>query len=130
MSHWIVMPIVLPAMLAALIVLAARYHVALQRVLSVGGTVALLGISAGLAFGASDGTVTVYLLGDRTPPFGIVLVADRLSTYMLVLTALLAFLVLLHAIGSGWDRRGRHFHALFQFQIMGIWLAFLLSFRG
>ncbi|KKL64051.1 hypothetical protein LCGC14_2168980, partial [marine sediment metagenome] len=33
--------------------------------------------------------------------------------------------VLLYSIGSGWDRRGWHFHALFQFQLMGILGAFL-----
>merc|ERR1711974_561399 len=30
-----------------------------------------------------------------------------------------------YAIGSGWDTRGRHFHPLFQFQLMGILGAFL-----
>lgn len=125
MSHWVVLPILMPGMLAAMIVLAARYHLLLQRVLSTGGTLALLGTAAGLAYGASDGTVTVYLLGDWAPPFGIVLVADRLSTYMVLITALLGMLILLHAMGSGWDKRGRHFHALFQFQLMGIMGAFL-----
>ncbi|MEO1025490.1 MAG: monovalent cation/H+ antiporter subunit D, partial [Pseudomonadota bacterium] len=32
---------------------------------------------------------------------------------------------LLYSMGSGWDDRGRHFHALFQFQLMGILGAFL-----
>ena len=32
---------------------------------------------------------------------------------------------MLYAIGSGWDRRGRHFHALLQFQLMGLYGAFL-----
>ncbi len=53
------------------------------------------------------------------------LVGDRLSTMMVLLTAVLALFVLLYAIGSGWDDRGRHFHALFQFQLMGIMGAFL-----
>ena len=44
---------------------------------------------------------------------------------MVLLTAVLALFVLLYAIGSGWDARGRHFHALFQFQLMGIMGAFL-----
>ena len=57
--------------------------------------------------------------------FGIVLVGDRLSTMMVLLTSVLALFVLLYAIGSGWDTRGRHFHALFQFQLMGILGAFL-----
>ena len=125
MSHWIIAPVVLPAMLAAIIVLTARYHATLQRTLSVAGTVALLGIAAGLFWQAQDGTITVYQLGHWQAPFGIVLVADRLSTLMVLVTAVLAPLVLLYAIGTGWDRRGQHFHALYQFQLMGIMGAFL-----
>jgi len=115
----------LPALMAPFIVLAARYHIGIQRVFSTVGALALIAISAGLAWQASDGTVTLYQLGDWAAPFGIVLVADRLSTMMVLLTAVLAFFVLLYAIGSEWDDRGRHFHALFQFQLMGIMGAFL-----
>lgn len=125
MTHWIIAPVILPAMLAPFIVLAARYHIGIQRVFSVAGVLALVGIGLGLAWQASDGTVTLYQLGDWAAPFGIVLVADRLSTLMILLTALLALFVLLYAIGSGWDERGRHFHALYQFQLMGIMGAFL-----
>ena len=125
MSHWIILPVVLPAMLAPFIILAARYQIGIQRVLSVAGVIALLAITAGLTWQASDGTVTLYQLGDWAAPYGIVVVADRLSTMMVLLTSALALFVLLYAIGSGWDTRGRHFHALYQFQLMGIMGAFL-----
>ena len=125
MSHWIIAPIVLPALLAPFIVLAARYHIGIQRVFSVAGVSALIAIAAGLFWQASDGTILFYQLSDWAAPFGIVLVGDRLSTMMVLLTTVLAFFVLLYAIGSGWDNRGRHFHALFQFQLMGILGAFL-----
>lgn len=125
MTHWIIAPVILPALLAPFIVLAARYHLGIQRVFSVAGVVALIVIAAGLAWQASDGTVILYQLGDWTAPFGIVLVGDRLSTMMVLLAAVLSLFVLLYAIGSGWDARGRHFHALYQFQLMGIMGAFL-----
>jgi multicomponent K+:H+ antiporter subunit D len=125
MTHWIIAPIILPALLAPFIVLAARYHIGIQRVFSVVGVLALIVTAAGLAWQTSDGTIILYQLGDWAAPFGIVLVGDRLSTMMVLLTAVLALFVLLYAIGSGWDDRGRHFHALFQFQIMGIMGAFL-----
>ncbi|MFD1160116.1 monovalent cation/H+ antiporter subunit D [Roseovarius aestuarii] len=125
MTHWIILPVVLPAILAPFIVLAARYHIGIQRVFSVAGVLALIAITAGLAWEASDGTVMLYRLSDWAAPFGIVVVGDRLSTLMVLLTSVLAFFVLLYAIGSGWDDRGRHFHALFQFQLMGIMGAFL-----
>ncbi|MEP3947201.1 monovalent cation/H+ antiporter subunit D [Ascidiaceihabitans sp.] len=125
MTHWIIAPIVLPALLAPFIVLAARYHIVIQRVFSVVGVAALIALSAGLAWQVSDGSVISYRLGDWAAPFGIVVVGDRLSTMMVLLTSVLALFVLLYAIGSGWDDRGRHFHALFQFQLMGIIGAFL-----
>jgi multicomponent K+:H+ antiporter subunit D len=125
MSHWIVLPVILPAILAPFIVLAARYHIGIQRVLSLAGAIALIGIAAALAWQTADGTIAIYQLGDWAAPFGIVLVADRLSTMMVLLTAVLGFFVLLYAVGSGWDDRGRHFHALFQFQLMGLMGAFL-----
>jgi len=125
MTHWLIAPVILPALLAPFIVLAARYHIGIQRVFSVAGVLALVAIAAGLAMQASDGTIMLYQLGDWAAPFGIVLVGDRLSTLMVLLTSVLALFVLLYAIGSGWDDRGRHFHALFQFQLMGILGAFL-----
>ena len=125
MIHWIILPIILPAVLAPFIVLAARYHIGIQRVFSIFGVSVLIAIAAGLAWQASDGTIILYQLGDWAAPFGIVLVGDRLSTIMVLLTSVLALFVLLYTIGSGWDRRGRHFHALFQFQLMGIMGAFL-----
>jgi len=125
MNHWIILPVILPAILAPFIVLFARYHMGIQRVFSVTGVIALITCAASLAWQASDGTITLYQLGDWAAPFGIVLVADRLSTLMVLLTSVLALFVLLYAIGSNWDERGRHFHALFQFQLMGIMGAFL-----
>jgi multicomponent K+:H+ antiporter subunit D len=125
MTHWLIAPIILPALLAPFIVLAARYHIGIQRTFSVAGVIAMIVIAAGLAMESADGTVQIYQLGDWAAPFGIILVGDRLSTLMVLLTAVLALFVLLYAIGSGWDERGRHFHALFQFQVMGIMGAFL-----
>ncbi len=125
MSHWIILPIVLPAMLAPFIVLAARYHISIQRVFAVAGVLAQLAIAIGLAVATSDGTIILYQLGDWAAPFGIVLVGDRLSTIMVLLTAVLSLFVLIYAIATEWDSRGANFHALFQFQLMGIMGAFL-----
>ncbi len=125
MSHWIIAPIVLPAMMAAVMVLLMRHHLVLQRTFSLASIVTLLAIALGLAYRAAGGAITVYDLGDWPAPFGIVVVGDRLSTLMVLLTSILALAVMLYTIGSGWDRRGRHFHPLFQFQLMGICGAFL-----
>jgi len=125
MSHWIIAPVILPAVMGALTVLLMRNDLLLQRMFSTAATVALLGISLALVWGATQTDAEVYFLGNWPAPFGIVLVLDRLSALRVLLTALLALAVQLYAIGSNWDARGRHFHALFQFQLMGICGAFL-----
>ncbi|RKT34488.1 multisubunit potassium/proton antiporter PhaD subunit [Roseovarius halotolerans] len=125
MSHWIVAPVVLPALLAPIIAFVMRHDITLARAASFAGTIALAAIAVGLMVMAADGTTHVYRMGDWAAPFGIVLVLDRLSALMLLVTSALALVVLLHASASGWDDRGRHFHALFQFQLMGICGAFL-----
>lgn len=125
MSHWIMAPVIVPALLGALIVLLMRNDLMLQRVFSLAGTIALGGISVALLYAATVDAPEVYRLGNWPAPFGIVLVLDRLSAMMVALTAFLALCVQLYAISSDWDARGRHFHALFQFQLMGISGAFL-----
>ena len=125
MNHLLIAPVVLPAVVAPFMVMVLRHHLPLERVFSVASTVLLCALALSLASQAYDGTVQVYELGDWPAPFGIVLVLDRLSALMITLTTLLALAVVLYAIGSGWDARGRHFHPLFQFQLMGILGAFL-----
>ncbi len=125
MEHWIIAPVILPAMVAGVMVMVARGDIVLARVLSVAATVALAGIAVALMWAATVAPPEVYHLGNWPAPFGIVLVLDRLAALMVALTAGLALAVLLYVIGTGWDVRGRHFHALFQFQLMGLCGAFL-----
>jgi multicomponent K+:H+ antiporter subunit D len=124
MNHWLIWPVAIPAMMAAFLVLAARYSITFQRGLSLFATGAQLAVAIGLYILASDGEPRVYLLGYWPAPFGIVLVLDRLAAAMLLLTGVLASGVLIYAIGE-WDKRGRHFHSLFQFQLLGVNGAFL-----
>jgi multicomponent K+:H+ antiporter subunit D len=86
----------------------------------------LLGLlmAVGSVMQANSGALLVYQLGEWPAPFGIVMVLDRLSALMVLLTYLVAVPVLWYATG-GWDARGRHFHALFQFQLMGLCGAFM-----
>jgi multicomponent K+:H+ antiporter subunit D len=124
-NHWIIAPVVLPALLAPLIAYVMRYDITLQRVASITGAVVLCAIAFGLFMLSADGSVHVYRLGHWPAPFGIVLVLDRLSALLILLTSVLGLIVVIHSAASGWDQRGRHFHALMQFQLMGICGAFL-----
>ncbi|TAD81285.1 MAG: monovalent cation/H+ antiporter subunit D [Sphingomonadales bacterium] len=86
---------------------------------------ALLLCAVALMMQTAEGAIFAYAVGDWPAPFGIVLVADRLAALMLVLTACLALIALLHAVVTRADRKGWHFHPLFQFQLMGLNGAFL-----
>ncbi len=124
MNHWIIAPIIVPlAAGAALLVLeGAEAHT--KRVLSLSATAALLLIALMLLSAAATGEQHTYYVGDWPAPFGIVLVLDRLSALMLVLSAVLACASLLYAL-AGEDEKQKDFHALFQFQLLGINGAFL-----
>ena len=125
MHHWIVAPIILPALIGPLIVLTMRYDAFLQRVAGIASAVALVGITLALLVATTGGTVESYELGSWPAPFGIVLVLDRLSAMMVSLTAVLGLIILVYSVATGWDQRGRNFHALFQFQMMGLFGAML-----
>jgi multicomponent K+:H+ antiporter subunit D len=101
-----------------------RARVVWRRRLSLASVLLGLVMSAGMVWLASQGDLMVYRMGEWEAPFGIVLVLDRLSALMVCLTYLVAVPVLWYATG-GWDNRGRHFHAIFHFQLMGLSGAFL-----
>lgn len=123
-TSWIIAPTILPAITAAVLILLRQRDISIQRFVSLSSTAALVVIAVFLYLILDDGETDAYRLGAWPAPFGIALVLDRLSATMLVLTAGLALAVLLYAM-AGWDRHGRHFHALFHFQLLGLNGAFL-----
>lgn len=95
-----------------------------QRWVSFGSALLGLGMATVLLSHAQHGVIVSYALGEWQAPFGINLVLDRLSALLLLLTYMVAVPALAYAC-CGWDRRGRYFHAMFQFQLMGLAGAFL-----
>jgi multicomponent K+:H+ antiporter subunit D len=125
MQHLAILPIVLPLLAGAIMIPLEDQSGRLRASLGVASALAMVVIAAMLAWQAHlGGTVTVYRLGDWPATFGIVLVVDRLAALMLVLTAVLGLSALLFSLAR-WQRMGTHFHALFQFQLMGLNGAFL-----
>ena len=123
--HLLALPVFLPVLSAIGLILLANRGVLSQRILSgVSISVMLLAVVYLLASGAGNSPL-VYPMGDWPAPFGIVWVYDRLSGLMLLLTALLAAVSFLYAIATDEDKKGAHFHALFQAQLFGLNGAFL-----
>ncbi|KQX99456.1 cation:proton antiporter [Rhodanobacter sp. Root480] len=123
-AHLLVLPIVLPLLVAALQLLLGERRRRLVAALSVASCVALVLLAAALLVGvtgaaAGDGLTTVYRIGDWPARFGIVLVADRLSVLMLLLTAVLALALLPCALGR-WQQPGGPVQPMFQFLLMGL----------
>ena len=131
MPHLVAVPILVPMLTAALMLLLGEQRRRLKSALSVAS--GLIGLLAALALlrwvnaedtGGGAGSIGVYLPGNWRAPFGIVLVADRLSTLMVALTGVIAFATSIYST-SRWDRAGVHFHPLLQLQLMGLNGAFL-----
>lgn len=126
MNHLVVAPVVLPLVTGAVCVLTGRRWPRATAALSLAATLGLMLLAWLCVRLADTGAVQPYLLGNWEAPFGIALALDRLSALMLLLTALVALVALLYALG-GDHHRGAHFHALFQFQLMGLAGAFLTA---
>jgi len=124
-DHLPIVPIAIPALAAPLALLAMRRRQGWGTGIALVSCLAMLVCALALLAQANTGAITAYQLGDWPAPFGIVLVVDRLAAMMLVLAAVLALIALLHAVITRADRKGWHFHPLFQFQLMGLNGAFL-----
>ncbi len=118
-------PIMLPALAGVATLLFRRRRRAVGAGLSIASCAGLLAIAALLMSHTYGAAPLAYAIGDWPAPFGIVLVLDQLTALMLVLAAVLALAVAVHAALTGLDRKGWHFHALFQFQLLGVNGAFL-----
>ena len=132
-SHMPIFSILIPAFTSFLLVLLGNpgagqlkqdHRQPLRRAISLGS--ACLGLITAVSYFlyASTGQLSIYQLSEWSAPFGIVLVLDQLSALMLVLTYALALPVLWYACAN-WDTRGRYFHAMFHFLLMGLCGAFL-----
>jgi multicomponent K+:H+ antiporter subunit D len=127
MNHWIAAPILVPALAGAAMLLAGERRLGLQRALGIASCAALVLLAAIGVESSAAGAVQSYFVGDWPAPFGIVLVLDRLAALMLAVAAAIALAALVAAVTGErpWDARGRFFHPLFQFQLMGLSGAFL-----
>lgn len=125
MIHWVILPVLLP-LIGGLLQLVLRHKgLSFQRTFGLFLTSALVTLGIKMLLLAQTGETFVYHLGNWPAPFGIVLVLDRLSAMMLILTSLIACAALAYASVQRVDEKGSHFHVLFQLQLFGLNGAFL-----
>ncbi|MBL6956138.1 MAG: Na+/H+ antiporter subunit D [Chlorobium phaeobacteroides] len=125
MSRIIMLPILLP-LCTAVVMIFFRRLVVLHRFLNVAGTALMLGVSLVMLGNVQSGGILSLQIGGWQAPFGISLVADMLSSIMVVATALIGFTTALYSLGTI-DKDKEHFfyHPLLQLLLMGINGAFL-----
>ena len=127
MNSWIahlpVLPVVVPLMAGAAMLLFVEAQRRERTIIAFAATLANLIVAGMLAYAAGGWVpdiwpegIAVYLVGGWQAPFGIVLVVDRLSAVMLILTAVLALTSLIYA-QARWKKMGPHFQTLFQLLI-------------
>ena len=94
MPHLMLMPIVVPLLAACLMLLLREERQRTKVAINLVATLVGLGVSLLLLVHAAQpgSGLSVYLAGNWQAPFGIVLVLDRLSALMLVLTSTVALL--------------------------------------
>ncbi|MGC3871739.1 monovalent cation/H+ antiporter subunit D [Halomonas sp. GXIMD04776] len=124
MQHLPILPIVLPLFAGLLLLLNRDGATRPRRIISLISTSLLVVVAIALVAQATNGDIRYYALGDWQPPFGIILVLDRLSAMMVLLTSVLALGSVIYAC-AGEDEKGTNYHGLFQLQLMGINGAFL-----
>ncbi|WP_166419159.1 monovalent cation/H+ antiporter subunit D [Pseudoalteromonas sp. Z1A8] len=124
-QHLASLPILLP-MLAAVILLlppcGKSLHI--RRIASSIMAIITFAISVLLLIHVHNTGINVYAIGNWSAPFGIVLVADMLSTLLVALTSLLGLGVILYSC-AGDDAKGNFFHPLVHFLVLGVNGAFL-----
>lgn len=123
-NHIVIAPVLLPLLVGILLLLIRQQNLQFQRMVSIASVAAQVVVAAVLLRAVSNEEILVYAVGDWPAPFGIVLVADRLAAWLLMISALLAFFSLIYAVRES-DHIGKHFHVLFQLQLLGLNGAFL-----
>jgi len=124
LSHFAVLPIVLPLLAGAALLLLGRRSERMAGIVGAVMIVAMLGIAATLLGVTSSGAVIAYQVGNWAAPWGITLMVDRLAALMLGITAVVALASQLAAVARNNPLTSR-FPALLQFQLVGLNGAFL-----
>jgi len=124
MNHWVALPVLLPLVTGLVLLLLAGRGFVLTRTVSLASAVSLVMVCLLLVLEADTGEVQVYAMGNWAPPFGIVLVLDRLSAFMLLVTSVLALGSIWYA-ASTMDHPAYNLNGLIHLLLLGINGAFL-----
>ncbi|SEU19504.1 Na+/H+ antiporter subunit D [Nonomuraea wenchangensis] len=123
-------PVLLPLLAAGVKLAIGGRLRRLQSLLSIGTMSVTLAVSALLLIAADSGGPLVTDLGGWPAPVGICLVADRLSTLVLVVSSAVTLCVMVYSIANAYDEQEHDapmaiFHPAFLVMVAGVADAFL-----
>lgn len=125
MSFEVGLPIIIPLLTGSLCVMFWRYNMA-QRVLSLVGSIALLAAAIFLFTRVVEEGHIVLQMGNWPAPFGISLVADMLSSMMVVFVGLMAIAIAIYSLASASPSHERFgYYPLMHLLLAGVSGAFL-----
>ncbi|MFB6097820.1 MAG: proton-conducting transporter membrane subunit [Salinibacter sp.] len=125
MNTLLVLPVIVPAITGVLALLSRRYR-GVQRALSILGAAVLFGVGATLVYTVQTRGIQAVQMGGWPAPYGITLVADRLSAGLVAVTGFVALAVAVYALAGIDEMREQYgFHPLFHLLLMGINGAFI-----
>ncbi|HOX71340.1 monovalent cation/H+ antiporter subunit D [Dokdonella sp.] len=123
-----VLPVVLPLVATAALLIIGESRRRLGSIVNMAATLAGLVVATLILWqvdaAGEAGAIAVYLTANWPAPYGITVVADRLSALMLVMAGLVGVGTALYA-SAGWSRAGSYFFPLLQILLMGVNGAFL-----
>ncbi|MGW1680730.1 Na+/H+ antiporter subunit D [Saccharopolyspora sp. NPDC002376] len=129
MTVLVALPVLLPLLAAGLSLALGRFA-DFQRALGILVLGAIIVDAAVLLYVADTYGPVVLQMGAWPAPFGITLVADRLSALLLVVSSVVTFAVLIYSIGQritdyGRERSSTTFHPMYLVLCAGVSLAYL-----
>ena len=125
MRNLIILPILIP-LFTGIAGLFAWKSLRLQRWISLAGSVGLLAVTIAILVEAAEGDILVLQASNWPAPFGITLVVDIFSAFMLVLGGIIGLATNVYSLKSvGPGREAFGYYPLCQILMMGVSGAFL-----
>ena len=124
-NNILILPIILPLFLA-LVMLIFRSKVSVQRVVSIAGSTISLIVAIIIFINIYNNGTASLNSGSWTAPFGITIVADLLSSIMVLITGIIGLTTSVYSVATIDSKHEKNFYyPLMQFLLMGVNGAFL-----
>ncbi len=120
MDWLLVLPLAIPLFFGVVSILA-RNNLLLQRWFGVLGMVVLLVVSIAILIGVRTQGILVDQMGNWIAPFGITLVADHLTAFMVLITAIMGLAVAIYSLANiDAERESFGYYPLLHILLMGV----------